>query len=340
MRKTILFRVDGGKVWGVSMGHLKRSLLLADALRERYHIVYLMKDYPDGVAFMQNHGYEVETIDLDDDSDETVIETCAKVNPDKVVFDLYACPYTGFFQYARERGISTIIFDILGKIVGVPDILINDSFVRAYTEYPHLEGRATRQLLGPRFFLIEQSLKAIQVRESVNEVMITMGGSDPAGLTEKILATLLDNRPEYSINVVLGPAYTGAETIEKFIGHNPSVSLYRNPDNFLEILARQDIVLCTAGRTLYECAYLGRPVVIVPSIDHEAGTSHEYANLTGCIDTGLWNDSDSPGIILRALDKTAGEYSFRQRMFNKSVNLIDGKAIDRILPIFEQIEQS
>ena len=39
MKDVILIRVDGGKVWGISMGHVKRSLILAQALADKYKII-------------------------------------------------------------------------------------------------------------------------------------------------------------------------------------------------------------------------------------------------------------------------------------------------------------
>ena len=59
---TVLFRVDGGHIPGVSFGHLFRCLGLAEDLKD-HHInsIFVMKAYPEGTEFVQAKGFEVMT---------------------------------------------------------------------------------------------------------------------------------------------------------------------------------------------------------------------------------------------------------------------------------------
>jgi len=335
MTERVLFRVDGGKVWGVSMGHIKRSLLLADVLRKWKHVVYLMKDYLDGVAYVKDQGYEVACLDVNDNDDENVIKACEEYSPATVIMDLYETPYQRFFSYARENSIKTVVFDVLGKCNGAPDILFNDSFVQEFTEYPHLQGKS-RLFIGPEYFLIGALPEIMPLRKTVQDIIITMGGSDPAGLTVKVLRAVLQGGYEMTINVVLGPTFTEAGIIYDLAAGYQSVRIYENPKNFLELLAGQDIVLCAAGRTLFECAYLGRPVIVVPSIDHEEVTASRYAELTGCFDVGLWDDANSPKKLNRYLKDYAEDSSCRSNLFARSRSMIDGFALQRILTLIEE----
>lgn len=331
MTETVLFRVDGGKIWGVSMGHIKRSLLLADVLKGK-RIVYLMKDYPDGVAFIRDQGYEVACLDVNDNDDENVIKACEEYSPATVIMDLYETPYQRFFSYARENSIKTVVFDILGKCNGAPDILFNDSLVQEFTEYPHLQGKS-RLFIGPEYFLMGAFPDIMPLRKTVRDIIITMGGSDPAGLTAKVLSAVLQGGYEMTVNVALGPTFSEAEIIYDLAAGYPSVRIYENPENFLQILSDQDIVLCAAGRTLCECAYLGRPVITVPSIDHEEVTASRYAELTGCFDIGLWDDANSPEKLNGYLKDYAEDFSWRLTLFAKSRTMIDGFALQRILKL-------
>ena len=109
--------------------------------------------------------------------------------------------------------------------------------------------------------------------------------------------------------------------------------IYRNPSNFLELLATQDLVICAGGRTLYECAYLGRPIVIVPSIEHEAITAQIYNQLTSCPNVGLWTDRTSQKIW-----NAVNEYEsleFRKEVSTLSRKLVDGLAYNRIMNIIK-----
>ena len=115
MKKDVLFRVDGGKVFGISMGHIKRCLILARALADQYTAVFIMKDYADGVDYVKRQGIVVEPIGVDDDSEATLIGLCETYSPARIIFDLPSNSYSAFFEYARTRKIPTIVFDIVGR---------------------------------------------------------------------------------------------------------------------------------------------------------------------------------------------------------------------------------
>ncbi len=334
MKETVLFRVDGGKVWGISMGHIKRSLLLSSLLAEEYRIVYIMRNYQDGVAYVRKQRIEVETIDIDDDRDDLLIQLSEKYAPAKIIFDLRITPYIDIFDYARVNNIQTVVFDIIGKCAGSPDILINDSFVEEFTKYPHLNIQ-TKLALGPEYFLLEKQPDITPIKSTVQDLMITMGGSDPADLTVKVLSALMKQNIEYNINIVLGPSFTEHKKICGLVNNKSNIKIHQNPANFLELLSRQDIVVTAAGRTLYECAYLGRPVVIVPSIEHEAVTSAAYSRLTGSLNIGLWDETTSPIKIHNALSAYIDNYNLRASVFSTSRSLVDGQAVKRILPLLE-----
>jgi spore coat polysaccharide biosynthesis predicted glycosyltransferase SpsG len=200
--------------------------------------------------------------------------------------------------------------------------------------YPHLLRQA-KIYLGPEYFLMAELPEVMPIRQKVYDVMITMGGSDPAGLTKRVLRTTTQNPPSYTINVVLGPFFAEHKQIYEFAGSCGLVKIYENPDNFLELLSRQDIVISAAGRTLYECAYLGRPVIVVPSIEHESIISAEFARITGSFDVGLWDELMSPAKINNALNTYILNPSLRQSVFDSSRELVDGHAMERVLSLFE-----
>ena len=146
-KDKIIYRVDGGRVWGVSMGHVKRAMISAMHLANLYEVVFIMKDYKDGISYVNYSGNAVETIGINDDRDETIVELIKKHDPIKVIFDLRSNPYNSLFDFARDNNIKTIVFDILGDCGGSPDIIINDSFVPEFTSYS-LESKKTSLYIG------------------------------------------------------------------------------------------------------------------------------------------------------------------------------------------------
>jgi spore coat polysaccharide biosynthesis predicted glycosyltransferase SpsG len=332
MKRTVLFRVDGGKVFGISMGHIKRCLILAKALADTYKTVFIMKEYTDGISFVKQQGMAVESISIDDNSEDTMVELCEKHSPEKIIFDLQSNTYKTFFEYAKTKKIQSIIFDITGNYVGIPDILINDSFVKEFTLYPHLDGR-TQLYMGPDYFLMEARPEFSPIRKDVADIMVTQGGSDPTGLTITILSCIKSVDFQHNVNVVLGPLFTDNRALYDVIGDDNRFHIYKNPDDFLQLVSRQDIVITAAGRTLYECGCLGRPVIVTPSIEHEAVTAKEYSRLTGCCNIGLWYASTSPSKLVNALYAYRDSFFLRNSVSEKGRKIFDGNALERIVAL-------
>lgn len=331
-KDKIIYRVDGGRVWGISMGHIKRALILAHALKRTNDIVFVMKKYHDGISLVRQAGFAVEEIQTNDDSCQTMIEISKKHMPSKIIFDLRNTSYKDFFSFTKEQSIETIVFDILGNVSGTPDIIINDSFVSAFTSYS-FSGKRPAIYAGPKYFLSDELPKPLALKKTVSNIAITMGGSDPAGLTEKIVKSLSTGDSSRNYNVIFGPLFP--EDTEKSIRNLRSshshFEFYRDPSNFLEILSKQDIVICAAGRTLYECAALGRPTIVVPSIEHELVTAENYSHLTRNVNLGIWDEDTGRKIL-----ETIQEYEnpeLREVVFRLGQHLVDGKAYHRIMQI-------
>lgn len=314
------------------MGHIKRSLILAKVLSDKYKVIFVMKDYPDGVSFVRGSGIEVQTIDINNDNDKILIDICRKLYPKKIIFDLYDNSYRTSFEYAHAEGIQTVVFDTLGRLSASPDILINDSLTKNHIDYSYLSKR-TKVYTGLEYFLSDNLPAPPILRDSVKDVMITMGGSDPTGLTLKIVRSTLNIISEYNISIVLGPCFKEKTDIYRLIKNADFVKVYENPDNFLKILNRQDVVITAAGRILYECACLGRPTIMVPSIDHEVIVSSEFAKLTGSFDIGDWNEDTSPDKIMKALKEYQKNYALRESISKNSRTLLDGLGVQRVLSI-------
>ena len=332
MKRVLLFRVDGGRVFSVSMGHLIRALTLAKRLQNQYKIIFVAKNYPDGIAYIRKFGFDVEIIETSDDSDITLNNLCDKYYPQTIVIDLFSCPYVSFFEYAHSRKYRTVVFDTVGKLKGVADIVINDTLVNDFVNYSDLNHQS-KLYLGPKYFMIGNPPEIITPRDTVKDIMITFGGSDPTGLTVKVLQVLLETDIEYNVHVVLGPAFTEHQRIYETAKKHKFIIIHNNPDNFFEILNQQDIVICAAGRTLYECAYFGKPVVIVPTIEHETITAIEYAKITGSFYTNIWNETETPTKIIEFLDIYKNNLLLRKSVYDASSNLVDSLGIKRILDV-------
>ncbi|MFC2075732.1 hypothetical protein ACFLT7_01490 [candidate division KSB1 bacterium] len=95
------------------------------------------------------------------------------------------------------------------------------------------------------------------------KVLVTCGGSDPHGLTLRLLGSLKDLDPGLDLlSVVLGPNYTDVEGTEEILGEFPYPTvILKGTTDLAPVMAETSVAVATFGITLYELARMGVPVL-------------------------------------------------------------------------------
>ena len=326
----ILFRVDAGRVWGVSMGHAMRSSILARKLASEHEITYLMKAYEDGLEYVRGQGFKVVTIPVDDDSDEIVIDACKTIKPEILVCDLINTPYITLFDYCRNENVRTAVFDTKGFLQGSPDVIVNAGISISKEDYPYQQDK-TGLFLGTEYFMTARDVEKVPIRSEAQDVMITMGGSDPANLTAPALECIISNFEGLNVHVVLGPSFCGLSLIERIAAGRDNVFIHQAPDNFLELLAMMDIVVTAGGLTLYECAWLGRPSISIPSIEHEEYIAQGFSSKAGFMDLKRYQSGETEKSLVQSMHDLLQNKNKRCEMSLNGQTVVDGCGAERIL---------
>lgn len=331
MKPIALFRVDGGKIWGVSMGHLRRCLLVAEAIAPTHTCVFLMKEYPDGIEYVRSSSdIAIETIPVECDSEEAILLRLEQLRPSHLFVDLVKNPYDRLFEAARQQGTISVVFDILGTFRGSPDFVVNDSIVDSFVRYGQVDPH-TRFLLGPDFFIMQAVPVPTRHVNEIRRLLITMGGADPAGLTAKIVRAIRPVIENLECVVVLGPAFAAVQEIQELVQDDVGFSIERNPTRFMELLAEQDLIVSSAGRTLYECACLGKPVITVPSIAHEEVTAKAFQERASYLNVDRWDDFQSPDRLVEMIGQYRHDAALRIRVGKCGRSIVDGRGLERVL---------
>ncbi|MBK7073568.1 MAG: hypothetical protein IPH44_14815 [Myxococcales bacterium] len=167
-----------------------------------------------------------------------------------------------------DAGLRVVAVDDLGLAPPPAEVVVNHNLgaEELAARYP---AAATR-LLGRRYHLLRREFRALPAggatpRGRVERLLITMGGSDPAGATARVLGALPPGA--LAVTVVLGPGFcadralaVGLATAER-AGHQVELA-YRPPD-LAARMAGCDLAISAAGGTLAELAYLGRPTIAI-----------------------------------------------------------------------------
>lgn len=298
--KKIIYRVDAGKVYGLSFGHIYRCLVLARIIYELYGAenLFLMRNYIDGVTHVKNNGQRVSTIPIElskVEEGKKVISVVEGFHADLLIVDL---PYqdldTTYFSDLRAKGKRIVFIDDCRYISPDVDVVLNSSIL-AKKKTKIVES--IRYLLGTDYFIFKKpkSCKVFNDKRNGFNVIITFGGSDPAGFTLRVLKALVKRRwNDVVFKIILGPGYTEAKHVSEIVQDSANnFQVIYNPADIYHYFQNCDLAICSGGRTLYELQALNIPILAVASIGHEVPVIEAFLKKKLIIaGVGLWNNRE------------------------------------------------
>jgi len=335
----VVFRVDAGARRGLSFGHLYRCMEIALELRavHGHRCVFAMRDIAEGVRVARGSGNEVVTIP-EDLSFEDEISILSELPGNIVVFDLIDAESRDMSRL-HQIGKRTLALDDYGNKRIDTHAVINGSIV------PHMDNCSSPNIIGqqkffgPNYCVIGKSFgeaRRAAVSDTARRILLTFGGSDPTGLTEKTAAALADLPDGFEIRVLVGPGYNFKTGLAKTQHQNKSCNyqIKENvPDMVSEILWA-DLVITAGGRTVYEIAATGTPMILIPSIEHEEPVAATMAELGAGINLGRWTRSTKKKLlndITRLVPKNV-----REQMHLQGPAIIDGRGLERVCALITE----
>ncbi len=181
--------------------------------------------------------------------------------------------------------------------------------------------------------------KTKKVTRTLPRVLVTMGGSDPAGLTLKALVALDILTNQFEIQLVIGPGFVHEAALQDWLAqpHRP-VELIRNPQDFPAIIAQADLALAAFGATAYELATLSVPSIYLCLSEDHASSAQALVNAGAALSLGL-NDT----LPIEDISSTVSELLKNQTkiaaMRKSCHNLVDGGgAVRTALAIASKLE--
>lgn len=339
--KKYYFRVDGGNIYSIAIGHIARCLKLAEyiAAKEKAAISFIMKDYPEGIELVRKK-FKVFTLKKSTGRKEE-IEILNKIIDTGSYFicDLRDID-DDYIRGVKKRCGAFILFDDLIVRDAHPDILINPSpfCSRDYnkSEYPH-----TDLLLGERYFFMRSGLidksQARNFQKKRYSIMASFGGADPMNITEFFIRNIAPEIKGHDISVILGPAYMKKEEIMKKYKDTGSLHFFTNIFPLDEMLSSHDIAFVCGGDTAVEACTSGTATFIISSIGyekkfaqllHEKGMAHFVADIED-----IKIDKLSRGYMDILSDKNRLEELSRNGMA-----LTDGGGLERIYKFISKKE--
>jgi len=285
-RRRFVFRVVGNRETG--LGHAYRALTLADRLID--HDLHFVVRAEDDLAaeLIRRRFYDLSQV-----SRENELSTLRELSPDVIVSDVLDTSKAEM-ETLRALGAALVNFEDLGSGASVADCVVNalhDSPIGSLG--PNVVHGAAFCVQRDEFY----SVPPIEVRPEVEEVLLLFGGTDPNDSSGRCLRWLDGLPGDWRITVVTGLGYPDPCALEQFAANSRHpVEVVTNTPIVSRYMSRADLAITSAGRTVFELASLGVPMVVVPQNDREC--QHSFA-------------LESPGVVALPRASELSELEFQ-----------------------------
>ena len=252
--KRILFITGYGNNYG--MGHLKRTIILADKLKKDFLIYYSFynSDIPQNI-FSKN---DYKIIPYNNLENFVIKEGVF----DRVIVDLRDTLYEDM-KFYKELG-PVISLDDMGVGGQISDI--NICALPRLKEY----NKNRYNFDGLEYLIIKKS-KIKEYKEINNppkNILITFGGSDPQNLS-RIISTIFVEMG-YKVTLIVGPVFNdNIKDIE-------SCEIIRNVDNLNTFIEESDLVVSSFGLTFFESLISNKPVFLINPTNYHDKLTEEF----------------------------------------------------------------
>ena len=324
-----IFRVNASP--NIGFGHLIRCSALAEAIQENSGEVIFATNYPNEISKTIRH-FKYKVLDLSSfppfSQKELIflLESLRKFSSHKVfIVDSYDVN-PEYLRYIKENfpNMLLVAIDDLGDKVYPVDILINGNLYAEKLDYIEQRKLGTKLLLGPKYLLLRKKFHDCsphKIRDDVKDILVTFGGSDIVGLTEKVLSILVNvSLDKVRIHTVLG--YGSERAIEKEFKGNSNIYFYRNL-NAIEmrgLMEKADLAISAGGSSLYELANCGVPSIAIPVADNQVMLAEEMER-HGIIDLVKFDDNFTRNLAEKILLLFNCKEN-RMKMQEKAITLI------------------
>ena len=320
-----LIRCDGGGHFGY--GHVKRMVALARALRDRQGIgaVFALNGSEDARDPIRRAGFSVTCLGT-----ETLESLIQRHAPDLLLLDCREGPdRAGLSNLSRQVTLTALVDD------GSERRLACD---RAY--YPPVPRALALDWtdsscvprIGWEWSLLGTAQAAPRPRPLSNRptLLVTMGGSDPHGLTLRCARALSRLDPGFRARFLIGPGLAdGAAVARQVVSLNRNFETIEGADDLATEIAGADLALAAFGVTAYELAAAGVPAIYLCLTEDHASSASAFEGAGMGVSLGVADDV-SDRAIAQMVVRTSSDAPRLREMRAAGLMTIDGNGAARI----------
>jgi len=329
--KKVAIRADGSP--NIGTGHIQRCLALSSQLqKEGMEVLFITKGNKLIKAKIKQEGFEVvelnDNLNLEEDLEHTV-KTIKNSKVDGLITDSYEFDEKYLTKLKKEIRLLVSIDD-LAEISFPSDIVINQNIFAK--ELTYRSTGKTKFVLGPQYALMRKefsNFRKRKINEKVQNMLVTLGGSDPFNLTPRILSGLDKMGEDFSITAVIGHFFNNVSEIERVVEKmDKKVEFIHSSPQMANLMLSSDLAITGGGTTLYELAATGTPALAFCLADNQCKNVKGMAKVGTVIDMG-WGSEFNEENFYKKISGLMKDYMLRTKMSKLGQELVDGKGTSR-----------
>ncbi|WP_404284846.1 PseG/SpsG family protein [Exiguobacterium aurantiacum] len=320
--KVFIF-TEGGLSNG--LGHITRCCSLYDELSERNIkatiVINSMLDHSN-VLIGRDHIYfdwtlesNLQTLCFDE-----VISIVDSYNSSKIVY-----------EYISDKSLKVLFIDDVNRIEYPKGIVLNPSLYTDDHEYSR--NPDLKYLLGKEYLILRgafrESTERKKIKKELNEILITLGGTDIRRLLPTILS-VMRSYPKVKKNIVIGIMKTNENELLEFFDENTQVFSNVDELEMKELMQKSDLAISATGQTIYELLSVGTPFIPIQVIENQKYTVKGLKKYKLVNNMLNWDDSDLPTKLKKEID-FFHKYENRKKFNQKYKEIIDLNGVTRII---------
>lgn len=342
----VIFLAHGGM--SVGMGHVVRSLSLANEFRtSNYEVIFISK-YEEGQRIIKQYHFKLRAIlaqKVSKDSFEygkkseqredleNIKEILKEEVPEILVIDTYNVSEDFFIELKKLVKIL-IYIDDLNMFPYPVDVVINGNITAQDYKYQKVFPEQ-KFLLGLSYNLIRDEFKNIKKRKNIDnrKIMLTTGASDPYNMTQIILEYLMAYKDfsRYEICVIIGNSFQekNVNNIKEVTSQLSNIKIYENVSNMCDIMMDCTYAISAGGSTLYELFRCGVLTLAFIYADNQKKIVEKAKSKGLLFNLGYFNLLNKEKII--NMLESMIFYNSKEFMLKKIQSAVDCKGTKRIV---------
>lgn len=345
---AILFRCDGSSKIG--LGHVVRCLALADELHDSYgcHISFAMRKGPLGIQIVMEKGYKViasEETRQAFDYGKWLNECVREADASAIVFDVRDRLSRSLVRELRNNGILIVTIDDpedkrleadLAFYPPVPQVKRMDwtGFTgKLYADWEWVILRSEFAEWQKKQDGISTSL--LTPHSSPFNILVTMGGSDPAGLTIMAVEALNQLTSDFQAQIVIGPGFKHRTSLHELLRKSHRhFEIIENVSDMAALMSKADMAVASFGVTAYELAAAGVPSIFLCLTEDHSESASAFVSAGIALNLGV-HGQVLESVLSEAIRHLMDNEAIRRDMRKRAQQLVDGRGASRIAKLLK-----